>query len=77
VASQEARDFDASLLSNIGNFLILRVGDQDAKVLSRKVASSDAQRRAADRLKALPKYEALFATVDQKQATNLILSMED
>lgn len=74
VASQEARDFDASLLSNIGNFLILRVNDQDAKVLSRKVASSDAQRRAADRLKTLPMYEALFSAVEQKQAAHLKLT---
>ncbi|MBI2926045.1 MAG: ATP-binding protein [Verrucomicrobia bacterium] len=60
VASQEARDFDVSLYSAIANYLILRVTDQDARALSRNVAPSEIERRVADRLKALPRYEALL-----------------
>ncbi|MBB5030537.1 ATP-binding protein [Prosthecobacter vanneervenii] len=73
VASQEARDFDSSLLANIANYLVLRVTDQDAKVLSRKIASSDAQKRMTDKLKALPKYEAFFSTEGRKQPVQLVL----
>jgi DNA phosphorothioation-dependent restriction protein DptH len=64
VASQEAKDFDSSLYSAIANYLILRVTDQDARTLARNVAPSEIERRTADRLKTLPKYEALFFSED-------------
>lgn len=73
VASQEARDFDTSLLANIANYLVLRVNDQDAKVLSRKIASSETEKRTTDKLKALPKYEAFFSTEGRKQPVHVIL----
>ncbi len=37
VASQEARDFGAALYSAIANYMVLRVTDQDARVLARNV----------------------------------------
>lgn len=74
VASQEARDFDPSLYSAIANYLILRVTDQDARALARNVAPSEIERRTADRLKTLPKYEALYFSEDQRQPTHLKLS---
>lgn len=60
LASQEARDFDTSLFSAIANYLILRVTEHDAKTLARNVAPSDMERRVADRLKQIEKYQALY-----------------
>lgn len=60
VASQEARDFDPGLFAAIGSYLVLRVTDNDARIMSKNAAGSDLQRTIADRLKSLPKYEALF-----------------
>jgi DNA phosphorothioation-dependent restriction protein DptH len=74
VASQEAKDFDSSLYSAIANYLILRVTDQDARALARNVAPSEIERRTADRLKTLPKYEALFFSEGQRHPVHLQLS---
>lgn len=74
VASQEAKDFDSSLYSAIANYLILRVTDQDARALARNVAPSEIERRTADRLKTLPKYEALFFSEGQRQPVHLHLT---
>ena len=60
VASQEARDFDTGLFGAIGNYLVLRVTDSDARIMSKNAAGSELQRNIADRLKALPKYEGIF-----------------
>ena len=73
VASQEARDFDPSLYSAIANYLILRVTDQDARTLSRNVAPSEIERRTTDRLKTLPKYEALYFSEEQRQPLHVQL----
>lgn len=77
VASQEAKDFDSSLYSAIANYLILRVTDQDARALARNVAPSEIERRTADRLKTLPKYEALFFSEGQRQPVHLHLKQLD
>lgn len=74
VASQEAKDFDTSLFSAIANYLILRVTDQDARALARNVAPSEIERRTADRLKMLSKYEALFFSEGQRQPIHLHLA---
>lgn len=66
VASQEARDFDSGLFAAIANYLVLRVTDTDARVMARNVASSNQERRMADRLKNLPKFEALFFAEGQR-----------
>ena len=73
VASQEARDFDPGLYSAIANYLIFRVTEQDARTLSRNVAPSEVERRTADRLKTLPKYEALYFSEQQRQPVHLSL----
>jgi hypothetical protein len=67
VASQEARDFDPGLFAAIANYLVLRVTDQDAKAMARNIAPSDQQRRLTDRLKNLPKFEAMFFAEGQRQ----------
>ena len=66
VASQEARDFDSGLFAAIANYLVLRVTDTDARVMARNVAPSNQERRIADRLKNLPKFEALFFAEGQR-----------
>lgn len=66
VASQEARDFDSGLFAAIANYLVLRVTDADARAMARNVAPSDQERRVADRLKNLPKFEALFFAEGQR-----------
>jgi DNA phosphorothioation-dependent restriction protein DptH len=76
VALQEAKDFDASLYSAIANYLILRVTDQDARALARNVAPSEIERRTADRLKTLPKFEALFFSEERRQPVHLHLTDE-
>jgi DNA phosphorothioation-dependent restriction protein DptH len=65
IASQEARDFQPSLFSAIGNFLTLRVTDQDAKMIAKQSADSSSRSKIADRLKQMPKYHALFFDVDR------------
>ena len=72
-ASQEARDFDAGLFAAIANYLVLCVTDADARAMARNVAPSEQERRIADRLKNLPKFEALFFTEGQRQPALLRL----
>jgi DNA phosphorothioation-dependent restriction protein DptH len=60
LASQEAKDFDRSLFSAVGSYLVLRVGDADARTLARTMAGRDDERRTVDRLKGLERYTALF-----------------
>ncbi len=73
VASQEAKDFDSSLFSAIANYLVLRVTDQDAKALAKNVAPSDIEKRTSDRLKMLPKYEALYFAEGSARPTHVKL----
>jgi len=73
LASQEARDFHESLFSAVANYLILRVTDQDARALARNVPS-DSERRLADRLKALPKYQAFFISEGQRAPVQVKLA---
>jgi DNA helicase HerA-like ATPase len=60
LASQEARDFDESLYSAVANYLALHVTENDARAIARHCVDSDLKNHTADRLKALPRYEALF-----------------
>lgn len=77
VASQEARDFDTSLFSTIANYLVLRVTDADARAMARNIAPSEQERRIIDRLKNLPKFEALFFAEGQRQPITLRLAAPD
>lgn len=73
VASQEARDFDPGLFAAIANYLVLRVTDLDARAMARNVASSDIERRVVDKLKSLPKFEALFFAEERRRPVQIRL----
>ena len=60
LASQSSRDFDDAIYSQIASYLLLRLTEQDAKLLARNITTSDQARRVADRLKQLERYHALF-----------------
>lgn len=74
VASQEARDFDPSVFNAIANYLVLRLTENDAKVLAKIMAASDQINRYTDKIKQLPKYHALFFGEGRNRATYLELS---
>lgn len=60
VSSQSAKDFHQSLYSAIANYLILRVIDIDAKILSKTVAPTDTTKQVENKLKQLEKFTAMF-----------------
>ncbi|WP_058866024.1 ATP-binding protein [Chloracidobacterium thermophilum] len=60
LASQEARDFHESVFSAIAHQLVLRVNEADARALARNMATAAEQRTVMDRLKSLPKFQALY-----------------
>ncbi|MBK1629690.1 hypothetical protein CKO31_02835 [Thiohalocapsa halophila] len=60
VASQEAKDFDPSLFTAIANYLALRLNETDAKLLAKSFAATDRVKLAADRIKQMPKYKAMY-----------------
>ena len=60
LASQEARDFNASLFSAIANYLVLRLTEADARSLVRNVASSQQERMLMDKIKQMPRFRALY-----------------
>jgi len=60
LASQSAKDFDSALYSNVASYLLLRMTDQDANILSKNITTSDQAKRTSDRMKQLEKYHALF-----------------
>ncbi len=74
VASQEAKDFDPGLFAATGSYLVLRVTDQDAKVMAKNAAGSDQERALADRLKTMPKYEAMFFSESLRRPLRIRLS---
>ncbi len=74
VASQEAKDFDSRLFAATGSYLVLRVTDQDAKIMAKNAAGSSQERTLSDRLKTLPKYEAVFFTESLKKPVGVRLS---
>lgn len=76
LASQEARDFHASLYSAIANYLVLRVTETDAKVLVRNVSSSDQERTLIDKIKQMEKFRALYFTERQKKPSSVALLPE-
>jgi len=74
IASQEARDFNVSLFSAVGNYLVLRVTDQDAKALADQCVPSQARSKTIDRLKQLSKYHGIFFGVEQPHPAYLKLN---
>ena len=60
LASQEARDFDASLFSAVANYLVLRLNEADAKALVRNVATARQERSLIDKIKQMARFRALY-----------------
>jgi DNA helicase HerA-like ATPase len=73
LASQEARDFDPSLFAAVGNYLVLRVTEANARTLARMTGSTLEERRTADRLKRLERYAALFFGEGRPRPTSVNL----
>jgi len=69
LASQEAKDFNASLFSAIANYLVLRLNKADAKALVRNVASSDQERALIDKIKQMERFRALYFCEGRKKAS--------
>ncbi len=60
VASQEAKDFDPSLFTAVANYLALRLGEADAKLMAKNFATADKVALYADRMKQMPKYRGMY-----------------
>jgi DNA helicase HerA-like ATPase len=73
LASQEAKDFDATLFSAIGSYLVLRVTEADARVLARMASPSDQEKRIADRLKGLERYTGVFFGEGRSRPITVVL----
>jgi hypothetical protein len=73
VASQEAKDFNSSIFSAIGNYLVLKLNEVDAKALANNVAPSDSKQQIIDQLKQMPKYHALFFCEGQRRPAYIAL----
>ncbi len=76
VASQEAKDFDPSLFTAIANYLALRLNDADAKLMAKSFAASDHVKLVADRIKQMPKYQAMYYGEGLHAATRIRLLAE-
>jgi hypothetical protein len=50
------------------------VTDQDARVMARNSAGSDQEKALADKLKTMPKYEAMFFTESLKKPVQVRLA---
>jgi DNA polymerase III delta prime subunit len=73
LASQEAKDFNASLFSAIANYLVLRLNEADAKALVRNVASSDQERALIDKIKQMERFKALYFCEGRKKPSPVSL----
>ena len=60
LASQEARDFDASVFSAVANYLVLRLTETDAKALVRNVSTARQERSLIDKIKQMDRFRALY-----------------
>ena len=74
LASQEARDFHASVFSAIANYLVLRLTDADAKALVRNVSNSQQERVLMDRIKQMDRFKALYFCEGRNRPSRVDLS---
>jgi DNA polymerase III delta prime subunit len=74
LASQEAKDFNASLFSAVANYLVLRLTEADAKALVRNVASSQQERLLVDRIKQMDRFRALYFTEGKSRPSQIELA---
>ena len=77
LASQEAKDFNASLFSAIANYLVLRLTEADAKALVRNVATARQERTLIDRIKQMDRFRALYFCEGKHRASSVnLLSLD-
>lgn len=74
LASQEAKDFNASLFSAVANYLVLRLTETDAKALVRNVASAQQERLLVDRIKQMDRFRALYFTEGKSRPSQIELA---
>ena len=67
VASQEAKDFDPSLFTAVANYLALRLGESDGKLMAKIFVPSDKVTLYADRIKDTKKFKAWFYSAEMRQ----------
>jgi len=73
LASQEAKDFNASLFSAIANYLVLRMNEADAKAFMRNVASSDQERMLVDKIKQMDRFKAIYFSEGNRKPSQVDL----
>ena len=77
LASQEARDFDASLFSAVANYLVLRLTEADAKALVRNVATARQERTLIDKIKQMDRFRALYFCEGRQRPSSVSLHSLD
>ena len=77
LASQEARDFDASLFSAVANYLVLRLTEADAKALVRNVATARQERSLIDKIKQMDRFRALYFCEGKQRPSSVSLHALD
>ena len=77
LASQEARDFDASLFSAVANYLVLRLTEADAKALVRNVATARQERSLIDKIKQMDRFRALYFCEGRQRPSSVSLHSLD
>ena len=73
LASQEAKDFHASVFSAIANYLVLRLNEPDAKALVKNVASSKQQSALLDKIKQMERFKALYFSSNRARPSHIDL----
>ena len=73
LASQEARDFDASLFSTVANYLVLRLTEADAKALVRNVATARQERSLIDKIKQMARFRGLYFCEGKQRPSSVSL----
>jgi len=73
LASQEAKDFNESLFSAVGNYLALRLNESDAKAFVKNVASSDQEKKLVNQIKQMDSFKAVFFSGGRKTSNDIHL----
>ena len=73
LASQEAKDFHASIFSAIANYLVMRLNEPDAKALVKNVASSKQQGAHLDKIKQMERFKALYFSTNRTRPSHVDL----
>ncbi len=74
LASQEIKDFDQSLFAAVSNSLTLRLLEADAQRMAKNFGIPyDKVKLYADRIKQMPKFQALFNREGLRAPVNVVL----